>query len=242
MTRYLIKAAAEHSEHPPWEEVVTLAARDWATWPTWDPCLVDCLPIWRLIMARVSAAMQLPRGNIISSSGGVHRVRDTSTKVVRMHIPQSLVLNVISHMLGRPPDHVEQALSTPKREVRTKIEPDEWNRLVGSKTVAWIVRDSADMQKLVRLEESTRAIASRSWGPAKRLNPPSRKLVVVMVPPLRVTHVERRDLLSNRVEELVLVFRVATISMDDKKPHLPPALGAEATAMMSSQSRACTHS
>jgi len=48
------------------------------------------------------------RGNIISSSGGVHRVRDTSTKVVRVHIPQSLVVEVISRVLGRQPDHVEQ--------------------------------------------------------------------------------------------------------------------------------------
>jgi len=169
---------------------------------------------WRQIMARLSAATQPPRMNKVSVAS--RTVTDRSIKSVTIpHLGQGTILKLFANTLGPP--HSTEIL--PRGETS--------GYAPGSTTVEWMLTAGDAVTRVIRLEESMKSVADKALGAAKITNAGGQPAAAAILPPVKISHVERRDALGVYAEDLTISFRCATISISkDPQVFLPPALRA----------------
>ena len=196
-----------------WGKVMELLRSKWNPFSGIRPLAVESsMSKWRQIMCRLSAATQPPRLNKVSTTARTINYRSTKTVTIP-HVGQETILALFAPTIGTP----DTTTILPEGEERP--------RAPGSTTVQWTLTAGDTVARVIRLEESVQSVAKKAFGSAKVTNAGGQPAVAAILPPVKITHVERRDALGIYSEDLTFTFRCATISIS-KQPQvtLPPDL------------------
>jgi len=196
---------------------------------TQDYAIVDRVALYRLMMTHISAVLRMPRGNRVTRSGGLAKIVDTSKKVVVIPDVAQEVFAAVIEAKGwqnKTKTETDKASKVPCYTSYADPEIDDpatW-KYPGSTAMAVLLTTPDDVLSNIRLEETTTAISRRARGPSRVVGAGPDSLIVAVVPPVNITHVEWRDAVSVYKQELTIVFQVATVNALSQQVNLPPSL------------------